>query len=625
MPSTLTLLPQPQKLALTDSTFTLADRQLIAIDAPRPADLFFTAQRAQAGLKHFAWVNWEIAGGNLPAALTITLDDSLQHPEGYRLVIEADGMRVGGGDLAGAFYGIMTLVQLIQTHGRELPTLTIDDWPDLPARGVMLDISRDKVPTMGTLYHLVDLLAGWKINQLQLYTEHTFAYRHHREVWEKASPITAEQILALDAYCRARHIELVPNQNSFGHMHRWFEHERYRPLAETEAAFQAPWGAMLPPFSLSPAVPASLDLIEEVYAELLPNFTSRMVNVGCDETFDLGLGQSKDLVARKGKGRVYLDFLLGIYQRVRAHGRTMQFWGDIINQYPDLVPDVPKDTIALEWGYEADHDFPGKTKLFAGSGMPFYVCPGTSSWNSIAGRTDNCTGNIRNAVENGLEHGALGVLNTDWGDNGHWQTLPISYLGFAWGAALGWSYGQNVDLDLCSALDAFAFQDEAGVMGRLAYDLGNVYQVPGVLIHNTSLILNAYEATLEEMRSGRSGFLSQEARAILADDAALEERLHATLDAIDGIMKPLGRARLAVPDADLIRREFALAAEMLRHGVKRVLLQLPGSPLRKNDLAAEMDAIETEFGALWLARNRPGGLEDSMARLDKARRLYAGG
>ncbi len=58
----------------------------------------------------------------------------------------------------------------------------------------------------------------------------------------------------------------------------------------------------------------------------------------------------------------------------------MQFWGDIINQYPELVPDIPKDTIALEWGYEADHDFPGKAKLFAESGVPFYVCPGTSSW-----------------------------------------------------------------------------------------------------------------------------------------------------------------------------------------------------------------------------------------------------
>ena len=620
----LLLLPQPQKLAVTGGTCTLTDNQLIAINAPRPADLFFTAQRAQAALQHFARLKWEIAGGDLPAGLTIALDNSLPHPESYHLTIDPDGIRVTGRDLAGAFYGVMSLVQLLQTHGGALPTLTIEDWPDLQARGVMLDISRDRVPTMETLYHLVDLLAGWKVNQLQLYTEHTFAYRNHRKVWEKASPMTAEQILALDAYCRARFIDLVPNQNSFGHMHRWFEHSHYLSLAETETAFQSPWGTTLPPFSLSPAVPASLDLVDELYAELLPNFTSRMFNVGCDETVDLGLGRSKELVAQKGKGRVYLDFLLEIYQRVRAREHTMQFWGDIINQYPDLVPEVPKDTIALEWGYEADHDFPGKTTLFADSGVRFYVCPGTSSWNSIAGRTDNCIGNIRNAVENGLKHGALGVLNTDWGDNGHWQTLPISYLGFIYGAALGWSYGQNADLDLPRVLDTFAFQDTAGVMGRLAYDLGNVYQIPEIVAHNSSFMFNSYGASLEEMRGGRySDSLTPGARAILKDDLALKEKLQAALDTVDSVMAPLNRAQMAAPDAELIKREFTLAAQMLRHGVKRTLLQLPRSALRRADMAAELDAIEAEFRALWLARSRPGGLEESMARLDQARRLYA--
>jgi hypothetical protein len=125
------------------------------------------------------------------------------------------------------------------------------------------------------------------------------------------------------------------------------------------------------------------------------------------------------------------------------------------------------------------------------------------------------------------------------------------------------------------------------------------------------------------MRSGGSGFLNKEAQSILGDNAVLEEKLHATLDTIDGIMKPLDGARLAVPDADLVKREFALTAQMLRHGVKRALLQLPGNPLRKSELAAELDAIEPEFRALWLARNRPGGLEDSVARLNQARRLYA--
>src|SRR5207342_333696 len=108
-----------------------------------------------------------------------------------------------------------------------------EDWPDFAVRGVMLDISRDKVPTMATLYEMVNLFASLKINQLQLYTEHTFAYSQHEEVWRNASPMTAEEIQFLDQYCKQRFIELVPNQNSFGHMERWLKHEKYRHLAES--------------------------------------------------------------------------------------------------------------------------------------------------------------------------------------------------------------------------------------------------------------------------------------------------------------------------------------------------------------------------------------------------------
>ena len=70
--------------------------------------------------------------------------------------------------------------------------------------------------------------------------------------------------------------------------------------------------------------------------------------------------------------------------------------------------------------------------------MPWWVCPGTSSWNSLAGRTENCLANLRAAARAGLAHGATGFLNTDWGDNGHWHFLPVSFLGIAAGAALSW-------------------------------------------------------------------------------------------------------------------------------------------------------------------------------------------
>jgi len=142
--------------------------------------------------------------------------------EGYRLVVTPDRVTIEARDRAGAFYARRTLAQLVRTHAARgaVPAMTVDDAPDFRERGVMLDVSRDKVPTMATLTGAIDLLASLKYNRLQLYVEHTFAYPEHPRVWREASPLTGEEIETLDAYARERFVELVPNQNSFEHMKR---------------------------------------------------------------------------------------------------------------------------------------------------------------------------------------------------------------------------------------------------------------------------------------------------------------------------------------------------------------------------------------------------------------------
>lgn len=307
MTSKLNLLPLPQQVTLTGGTFSLEQAGRIALNVARPADLRFSARLLQSALEAVTRGQWLIAGGD-SGQVTFALDPGLAKAESYRLTIASEGIVIAGRDLAGAFYGVQTLRQLLQTQGATLPQMVIEDWPNFPARGVMHDISRGKAPTMDTLFDLIDRLASWKVNQFQLYMEHTFAYREHEQVWRHASPFTAEEILALDAYCRERHIDLVPNQNSFGHMERWFEQPQYRHLAEVDVEFTAPWGVPHLPSTLSPAVPETLPFIESLYAELLPNFKSKLFNIGCDETFELGLGRSKSLIEERGRGRVYLDF-----------------------------------------------------------------------------------------------------------------------------------------------------------------------------------------------------------------------------------------------------------------------------------------------------------------------------
>ena len=506
-------------------------------------------------------------------------------PQRYQLTITPERITVAFGTDVAAAYADRTLAQLVAQFGDVLPCLTIDDWPDFPVRGVMLDVSRDKVPTMSTLRATVDRLAGWKVNQLQLYTEHTFAYAAHRTVWEHASPITAEEIRELDAYCRERHIELVPNQNSFGHMERWLKHPRYAHLAEALDGAQTPWGFRWQgPFSLCPTDPASIDFLAGLYAELLPNFASGLFNVGCDETFDIGQDRSRAAAERDGVTGVYVDFLRRVDGLVRGHGRRMMIWADIILNHPERIADLPPDVIALIWGYEADHPFDKEAAALAAAGVPFYVCPGTSSWNSIGGRTDSCIANLANAAAAGRKHGAAGYLITDWGDNGHLQYEPVSCLGLMAGAALSWCGESNADTDWAAALDRFALPG----LGRVAYDLGNVHQLlDKANVNGTTLF-----------------------RLLVPSPADLHPEQGLTAAALDRVDDRLRDQVRSMPSS-YPGEAFGVAALILRLCVAAGRRRL-GLPRRDEPY---VPAIVDMHRALWLARNRPGGLDDSCRRL----------
>ena len=616
--NTLSLLPQPRTLTPAAGQYTLQPNRRIVLEGAAPQALQGAGRRLQAALAAHAQVEWDLAASALgPAeevgAVLRVAPGASTHEQGYTLTIAPGGIVVEAPTPAGVFYGVATLAQILQQRGRALPALHIVDWPDFAVRGVMLDISRDKVPRMETLFGLIDMLAGWKINQVQLYTEHTFAYRQHPDVWANASPVTGDEILALDAFCRERHIDLVPNQNSFGHMHRWLTHARYAPLAETHGEYLTPWGGDMHkgPFSLCPLDPGSLALARSLFDELLPHFSSTQFNVGCDETIDLGQGRSKEECARRGTERVYLDYLLEVYQAVTERGRTMQFWGDIIVQAPELIAELPKDSVALEWGYEADHPFAEHCPQFAASGIPFYVCPGTSAWASLAGRTDNAIANLRNAAENGLQHGAAGYLNTDWGDLGHWQVLPVSFVGFAVGAAYSWALAANQDMDVAGVVSTHAFQDPTGVLGRVAYDLGNIYQVSSLARPNSSALFWTLQWSFAGLRHRQDRWPAPDFAAALA--------------AIDQAMAPLAGAQIGRPDAALILAEYENTARLMRHACRRGLLFLDADAApaaTRQALDDDMRDILREYERIWLARNRPGGLADSAGRLEAARADY---
>lgn len=606
----LLVTPIPQSVKLSGGTYNVTKDRTIVLFGEAVQHGTAGARRLQAALAKYAGAAWEIRAASGMAereGVVAAIDHKIEKREGYHLTIGDERIGIVARDGAGLAHGFATLTQIVRQYGKRLPRLHIEDHPEFAHRGVMLDISRDKVPTMATLYGLVDMLAEWKVNQFQLYMEHTFAYDRHRAVWKDASPMTGEAVLALDAYCRERNVELVPNQNSFGHMARWLEKKPYNDFAECPGGATVPWGK-LPPFTLDPSDKRSLALVDELYAELLPHFSSRQFNVGCDETFDLGQGKSKALCEKVGTGRVYLDFLLKIHKLCEKHGRKMMFWGDIVMQHPELIGEIPRDTTALEWGYEHDHAYDIDTKAFKKAGLPFYVCPGTGAWISLIGRTDNAIANITNAATNGRKHGAVGLLNTDWGDNGHMQPLPVSYLGMLYGAAMSWSPSKSEEMGLARAVSLHAFDDPSGVTGRAAYDLGNAYQVNGARSRNGTLLAQLYALPLDNdwpMHRVRDGGFEDTSAQLAATVAKL------------------GPERMRREDAEQIVDEYRCAVEMADVGAAigaAKYARVNGASASKlrpmyRRAAKRLDAVVPEYERLWLARNRPGGMRDSVARI----------
>lgn len=534
------------------------------------------------------------------------LQDTSMAPEAYRLVVNKGHVEIVAATEAGAFYALQTLAQVLKQPApifqQQFPLVEIEDTPAIQNRGIMLDISRCKVPTLKTLSQLADTLASFKLNQIQLYTEHTFAYAGHEIVWGDASPLTAEDVRAFVAYCADRYIQVVPNQNAFGHMERWLRHPEYHHLAECPSGFEYRWGGRSAWGTTLKPDKESLDFVEGLFAELLPNFTSREINIGCDETWELGLGWSRKRCAEQGKHRVYLDHLCNIATVVEKMGCRTQFWADILLEEPELVSELPQNMIGMIWGYEADHPFPAQCERFASTNVPFYVCPGTSSWNSIGGRLDNALGNLENAAQNAIQHGAHGYLITDWGDGGHHQFLPISYPAYIAGAALSWNpMGALTEANLAAILNHFLFKDATHTTGAVLLALGKICNCFKKRQHNNHLLATLLFLPTQSIDIGLKHTTTEE----LAD----------CLEKLDTLRDKLTVAAPQCNDGMLLKEELSVAIGLMRHACSRAWHHAMGQYNRSTQLRGELTPLIGRFESCWVARNRMGGLHESSNRL----------
>ncbi len=422
----LMIIPEPQTIRSKAGNYSFADSLALFTDQDNKQRAFALKQ-LRSGMPNIIFSSVK---DKKPADIIIETCDKNREEigdQGYYLDIDTDKIILRANTETGIFYAVQTLRQLFRTsQNNQLPCMEIVDWPALPYRGWQDDISRGPIPTMDFLKRQIQTMAAYKQNLFTLYTEHVFKLNKHPKI-APDDGITAEEIKELVEYAKQYHVEMVGNFQSFGHFEHILKVPEYNHLKETEAGWV-----------LSPAYEESYDFLKDAYDEIAPIYESEFFNINCDETWGLGHGASKGMVDSLGLDGVYAYHVNRINQLLKSHDKRVMMWGDIAVNNPGIINKLPKDLIVLSWGYGPEESFDKEIIPFTKLGFDFMVCPGVGCWSKIWPEYESAIINISNYVRDGYHHGAMGMLNTTWDDDGE-NLFNYNWYPLIWGAEVSWN------------------------------------------------------------------------------------------------------------------------------------------------------------------------------------------
>lgn len=429
------IIPAPQIIKSLEGRFILRDN--ISITTPdKNEEIIFIVSLIQQTLKEYHNINSSTSNrGDIKFNYIKTNEQNEViknlSEEGYVIRIYAEKILIEAKTSKGFYYAAMSLIQMLEKTDGSLPCVEIIDWPDMKIRGVSDDISRGQVSTVDNFKKIISHIARYKMNTYMPYIEDMLEFDKYPTIGKGRGALTKAEVREILAFAKQNFVEVIPIFQTLGHYENILSQEEFLKYAEFPGAA-----------SLNVSSEETYKFLEDLLKEVFELFPSKYFHMGADESWDVGLGESKKLVEQTNIAVVHANHYKKVYDICKKYNKKVMMYGDILLDHPEILSLIPKDIIIVDWQYRADENYPS-TKVIRDAGFEYIVSP--SAWNFVSTFPANVNSlpNIKYIIKSGIENESIGMINSNWGDYGAETFKEFVLYNYAWSAQCSWNYSQS--------------------------------------------------------------------------------------------------------------------------------------------------------------------------------------
>lgn len=363
------------------------------------------------------------------------------------------------------FRGLGLLVEAL----REAPErpVRLREEPQFAMNGVMVDASRNAVPTVDSVKTLLRHMAVMGLNVLMLYTEDTYTVDSQPYFGYMRGRYTPRELREIDDYAHQFGIEVIPCIQTLAHL-------------ETFLKWRAADGLRDTPDVLLAGDERTYRFVEEMITAAARPFRSKNIHIGMDEAHGLGRGRYLDLYGYRPRFEIMTHHLNSVLAITRRLGLTPMIWSDMYIRIgsktgdyydeaavipPDVIAGMPRDVRFVYWDYyHTDPAFYEKyIRLHKQFGSLPVFAGGIWTFSGIGTHYEKTFLATNAALEACKREGITDVFAAIWMDDGGENHLFSSLLGLQLFAEHG--YARQLDegklsrrFRFCAGADPEAFR-----------------------------------------------------------------------------------------------------------------------------------------------------------------------